>query len=368
MLENNEVVKYLDRIREIKKSYPLYDLHVHPFEVLGEGFTYLQNLQDKDVYSVNSAPYTPPATGQLKLKQPAMTGPRPSAELRAKMALLTARRLYAHTGAKPFADHMRLSGIAKILLLPVMSSAEAEDLQMKMLRGMFGDDDRFALGYCVPNRVANHEISSHVRAAVARYKIKALKIHPNVTEIDLSASSGKERVEYIIEAAGKADLPVVIHGGRSNGLKDPLAAAHGMLENLQHLDWGQSSAAVIIAHAGTYGHDLAQIQAEILPLMNKLLARHDNLFVDIAGVEFEVLNAIVTTLDRDRILFGSDALYYCQWEAVVKLMHVLRNKVGDYEECFIKIVSLNPASHFFIDEQPPNQSSKMFMEATGTKI
>ena len=351
MLERNEVNKYLESIKDIKKSYALFDMHVHPFDVMRDGFTYTRNLQHDGIYSVNSSPYAPPTTGQLKISPlPEMTGQQLNPELREKMALLTARRLYAHTGTKLFADHMQLSGIDKILLLPVLSPDEADDHQMNMLCSMFGDDDRFALGYCIPNSVANHEISNIVRDAVHSYKIKAIKIHPNITGIDLPASSGKERVEYIIEAASQAGLKVVIHGGKSTGIKDPLAASYGILKNLQHLDWGNTNQAVIIAHAGTYGHDLSQIKEEVLPLMNKLLSRHSNVFVDVSGLELEAINAIVTSIDIDRIFFGSDALYNSQWGALVKLMHVLQKNVPNYEECFVKIASVNPAGHFFAEK------------------
>jgi predicted TIM-barrel fold metal-dependent hydrolase len=355
MLERTEVEKYLECIKDIKKSYALFDMHVHPFDVMCDGFTYTKNLQHEGIYSVNSSQYAPPTTGQLKISQlPEMTSQQLNPELREKMAILTARRLYAHTGTKLFADHMQLSGIDKILLLPVLSSDESDDLQMKMLYSMFGDNDRFALGYCIPNNVANNEIRNLVRDAVHSYKIKAIKIHPNITEIDLSESSGKERVEYIIEAASKAGLRVVIHGGRSTGIKDPMAASYGILKNLQHIDWGNTNQAVIIAHAGTYGHDLYQIKEEVLPLMNKLLSRHSNVFVDVSGLELDAISAIVTSIDMDRIFFGSDALYNSQWGALVKLMHVLQNNAPNYEECFVKIASLNPARHFFAEKHATN--------------
>ncbi len=355
MLARNEVTKYLESIKDIKKSYALFDMHVHPFDVMCDGFTYTQNLQHEGIYSGNSSQYTPPATGQLKISQlPEMTSQQLNPGLREKMAILTARRLYAHTGTKLFADHMQLSGIDKILLLPVLRTDEADDRQMEMLCRMFGADDRFALGYCIPNSVANNEISNLVRDAVHSYKIKAIKIHPNITEIDLSESSGKERVEYILEAASKTGLKVVIHGGRSTGTKDPRAASYGILKNLQHIDWGKTNQAVIIAHAGTYGHDLSQIKAEVLPLMNKLLSRHSNVFVDVSGLELEAIKAIVTSIDMDRIFFGSDALYNSQWSSVVKLMHVLQSNAPNYEECFIKIASLNPAGHFFAEKHATN--------------
>jgi hypothetical protein len=349
MLEINVVKKYLEQIKDIKKSYSLIDMHVHPLDVMCDGFTYNKNLQHQGIYSLNSSPYAPPTAGQVKISpQPKKTSLQLNPDLQEKMATLTARRLYAHSGAKMFADHMQLSGIDKSLLLPVLGADESDTWQMKILCDMFGDDDRFALGYCIPNCVANNEISNTVNNAVKNYKIKAIKLHPNITGIDLSSSSGKERVEYIIEAAGKASLMVVIHGGRSTGIKDQSASSYGIMKNLQYVDWGKTNEAVIIAHAGTYGHDLSQIKDEVLPITSKLLSRHSNLFVDVSGLEFDAISAVVTMIDRDRIFFGSDALYNSQWSSVVKLMHVLKKNGPDYEDCFIQISSLNPSKHFLM--------------------
>lgn len=358
MLKANEVNRYLDQIKYIKKSHSLIDIHVHPFNLMCNGFTYTKNLQHEGIYSANSSPYTPPTYGQLKISQTPETTIRAlKPELQRKMAILTARRLYAHTGTKMFTDHMQLSGIDKILLLPVLGPDESDDYQMETLCSMFGNDDRFALGYCIPNSVANNEIDNTVRHAVHKYKIKAIKIHPNITELDLASSLGRERVEYIIAAAGKTGLNVVIHGGRSTGIKDHLAATYGIIKNLQQIDWGNTKKAVIIAHAGTYGHDLHQIKEEVFPIMDKLLSRHNNLFVDVSGLEFEVISAVVKYIDINRVFFGSDALYNSQWGAAVKLMHALQKNFRDYEDCFIRICSTNPSSHFFTVSHQANQSN-----------
>lgn len=347
MLELNSVERYIESIMDIKKSYALFDMHVHPFDVMGNGLTYTQNSQHEGIYSSSSAKYTPPTIGQLRISQlPEMAIQQLDPELREKMSILTARRLYTHTGASLFADHMRLSGIDKILLLPVLNTADPDDLQIKMLVRMFGDDDRFALGYSISNSVANNEISATIKTAMHKYQIKAIKIHPNITGLDLSSSSGKERVECILEAAGKAGLTVIIHGGRSPGIKDPLAASYGILRNLSQINWGGTSQTVIIAHAGTYGHDLSQINNEELPLMNRLLSQYSNLFVDVSGLEVEVISTIVKRIDTDRIFFGSDALYNSQWGSLVKLLHVLQKHFSNYEEYFLKITSLNATEHF----------------------
>jgi len=352
MLERNAVEKYLENINDIKNSYALFDIHVHPFEVMGNGLTYTENPHHDGIFSVNSARYLPPIFGKLKISRPSATERRPtSPELQAKMATLTARQLYAHTGSRLFADHMQLSGIDRILLLPVLGEEEPDDLQMKMLREMFGADERFALGYSIPNLAANSEISGLVADAVQEFGVRAIKIHPNITGIDLSVGPGKERIEYILEAAGKAGLAVIVHGGLSPGVRNTAAASHGILRNLRDIDWGLSDRPVVIAHAGIYGHDLSQAEGEVLPLMNKLLLQHDNLFVDVAGLEVDQVRAVVKQIDHERIMFGSDALYSPQWSVLVKLMHCLKIYGTDHEDVFVKITSLNPSRYIFSADQ-----------------
>ncbi len=346
MLNRNDVEKYLGCIRDIKKSYPLFDMHVHPFDVFGNGLTYSRNFQHDGLFSVNSCRYSPPALRRLRISPPESNGLLVAPDLKAKMAVLSARSLYAHTGARLFSDHMQLSGIDRILLLPVLGPDESDEPQMEMLSSMFGDDDRFALGCCIPNNVANNGIGAFVQNAVRDYKIRAIKIHPNITKIDLSSESGIERVEHILEAAGNSGLMVIVHGGRSTEVNDPKASTYGIARNLARVDWGITDQAVIVAHAGTYGHDLQEIKREVLPKMNKLLSRHANMFVDISGLEVGAVTSVVKSIDNDRIFFGSDALYNSQFGSVVKLLHVLKNNAGDHEEKFVKITSTNPAGCF----------------------
>ena len=352
MLERNQVERYLEIIQKLKKSYTLIDMHVHPFDVMFNDFNYINNSQCDGIYSANANNYVSPDIGQLKISQLSDTGTQSlNSELRAKMAMLTSRRLYAHTGPKLFRDHMRLSGIDKTLLLPVVSADESDNEQIKMLAHMFGDDERFALGYCIPNCIDNDEIGNVVKVASQDYNIKAIKIHPNITGIDIFSSSGKERIEFMLKASRDTKLPVIIHGGRSSGLRNPEATEYSTLTNLQHIDWSITNQAVVVAHAGTYGYDLSQITEEILPLMSKLLSQYSNLFVDISGLTFEEISAILRNIDTDRILFGSDALYNSQWGALVKLFYALQKSISDYEEVFLKIVSHNPSRLIMQDSE-----------------
>ena len=78
-----------------------------------------------------------------------------------------------------------------------------------------------------------------------------------------------------------------------------------------------------------------------------MLQSHDNLMIDVSGLDFHVLVVVLRNIDADRIIFGSDALYYSQWSVVVKLLGALKEVFSDVEENFLKIMSINPSQAIF---------------------
>ena len=84
-------------------------------------------------------------------------------------------------------------------------------------------------------------------------------------------------------------------------------------------------------------------------MLDKMLQAHPNLYVDISGLTFEPLKLVLQSVNGDRILFGSDALYASQWEAVTMTMHALRELGMALEENFIKFASINPRKTIFED-------------------
>ena len=64
------------------------------------------------------------------------------------------------------------------------------------------------------------KIKQKIKELIEQFGIRAMKFHPNVTEVDLNTSYGKERTEAILCACGECGLPLIIHGGRSSILKN----------------------------------------------------------------------------------------------------------------------------------------------------
>jgi hypothetical protein len=346
-MDKYSVQKSIDALKELKGSNTFYDVHVHPYEVMFDSCKYSPSAASRGVYSSCATEYRPPELGDLNLGAPDFAkGKEVDKKLRAMASLLGARRSYSHTGPKVFGDQMNLCGIDKALMLPVMGKDEVGGGQLKAISEMFGGDERFLFGYCVPNDIQNDQVEKDVRHVVAEYDVRVLKIHPSVTGIDLGRREGIDRVEAILDAAGKCGLKTIIHGGMSPDCTDSQSVYHGTINNLQHIDWSITPETVVIAHGGCYGHSPDDACDNIIPGMVKLFKRHDNLSIDTSGVGFDVLCHLLKCFDLERILFGSDALYEKQWVAIVRLWQALQHSVKMHEDALFGIVSINPGKLF----------------------
>jgi predicted TIM-barrel fold metal-dependent hydrolase len=157
----------------------------------------------------------------------------------------------------------------------------------------------------------------------------------------LETRTGRARTHAILAACDGLQLPLVVHGGRSPILGDSPAADHAVLAKLETIDWSTSNASVVVSHFGVYGcpGDVIPAQAE---RMNALLARYANIVTDTSGVDYAVLTYLLRTVNHDRIVFGSDAMYTPMWKSIVQLLRALETVGPNAESSFVKIVSTNP--------------------------
>ncbi len=345
MLNEDKIRKYLQVVKDIKLSYELIDIHVHPTEIIYNNLNYYQNQNNQGLYSRVNSKYVPPRIENTRLKEKNSTENSINDRLKNKIYSIMINNLYNHIGPKVMEDHMKISGVDRILLLPVAPSKGMVDNQMTIMNEMYGNDDRFLFAYCVPNTVDENNICNSIKAAINIYDIKAIKLHPNITEIDLTSNIGIHRVEAILSACNDLDLPLVVHSGKSPILENKDASEYSTINNLEKVDWSISTETVVIAHAGTYGHEPEEVENNILPKINKMLNRYDNLMVDISGIGSNILIQILKNVDHNRILFGSDALYNVQWSSIVVLLNAIEKVYKKIEDYFLQIVSLNPSKH-----------------------
>jgi predicted TIM-barrel fold metal-dependent hydrolase len=347
MISEKDIKKYLQIVRDLGRENPFYDIHAHPFEIIFDSVAYYPSSSQRGLYSTRDTPFRPPEIADLKSDSGLRPGGAKSGSWKPEYHMISLRRIYSHTGPAVFGHHMALTGIDKVLLLPVEPPDGVLDRRINAMAEIFGEDQRFSFSSSVPNRVKNHEITEFVRDEIRKFKIVAIKLHPNITGIDLGSRSGKERVESILESCEEFGLPLVVHGGRSPVLKNLEAAEYGLIRNFEEIRWGISKRAVIIAHAGGHGCEPIEMEQEVLPVLKRLLSRCSNLLVDISGLEMDSLALVLRHVDVKRILFGSDALYAAPWTALAKLAHAIKSEGTGLEETLIQIGSVNPSKFIF---------------------
>ncbi|MCP3178144.1 amidohydrolase [Desulfuromonas sp. KJ2020] len=346
-MDQKAVQNALNTIREIKGSHTFYDIHVHPFEVMFDACQYRHSPGYDGLYCSSSSTYKAPEITEVNLHQDlAKPGETLDPKYRAMACLLNARRFYSHTGPVVFADQMALCGIDKVLLLPVMAENESGEAQMNAMCRMFGQSDKFMTAYSVPNDIPNDDVDAQMGRIVAKYNVRALKIHPSVTGIDLGCQKGIDRVESLLAAANNNGLKVVIHGGKSPNCKNSQAISYGIIQNLRNIDWSIISEPVIIAHGGCFGYGYEEAKETIVPILLNLFESHDHLSFDTSAIGIELLSHLFERFDSKRILFGSDALYEKQWISILKLWCGLTLSNKKLEKSLLDILCLNAIKIF----------------------
>ena len=343
MLKVIESKKYLQIALDLKKNYKFFDLHVHPYEIFREANNTFQNV--KKIYKDNceTEKKGKQIIEDLIFDEEGKYNKISNIFMKNDALAQKFAKLYDYASPNLFKLYMDMSLIDKILFLPVALPIVKLNRQITQMNRLFGKDERFYLGSGIPSNLSNSGVYSYLREKKYKYDIKAVKVHPNVSEIDLFTKNGIERIECILYACDKLKLPLIIHGGRSPSilLKNKKAAKYSIIENLEQIDWGISNYPVIIAHACSYGYEKYEMEKTVLPRVQNLILKFKKLFVDISGLNIEQIGKVLENLEIDRIVFGSDALYDSQWAGIVKLLYCL--KENDLEESFLKIVSFNPS-------------------------
>jgi predicted TIM-barrel fold metal-dependent hydrolase len=348
--------RYLSLLRELKSCCRFYDIHVHPYEVLFDRFSYESDASISGVLSLAGKCYQGPALAPFKFPEAAFFNEeQPDSQRLQDISLMLLRKVYGSVGAPVFVDHMNLSAMDGVLLLPV-APAWCDPVQfegrMRWVRELYQDRDRFWIAGCIPATLEGEEIGAYAATLKERYGIRAMKCHPVVSGIDLGAAAGKGWLEQMLVACGALGLPLLLHGGRNNPYWGGSRGDFGSIWHLREIDFSLSRHPVILAHAGLHRCSAQEISEQGLSILTKMLNRHAQLYVDISGLGFEQLKLVLQSVDRERILFGSDALYVPQWEAVTMTMHAIQDLGLALEESFIQLASSNPSRIVFKDQEP----------------
>lgn len=346
MISLNESKKYLQVIHDLNGFYSFYDVHTHPFEIIFSEHKYKQRETSHHLYSAGLTCFPFPKITEFMIGLNNKN--KRVAELFHTSEILKKKisNQYFHTGPFVFEKNMNISGIGRVLLLPVASTEKSVEAQMLEMEKMFGSDNKFLFGWSVSNSISNDKIYLNAKNAKARFNIKAIKLHPNITEIDPKSKSGKSRIEIILETCSKLKLPLIVHGGKSRILRNMEASSYSTLKNLACINWDISSSPVIIAHGGFFGYNYEKIDSRDLEILKNLLSKYHNVLIDLSGLNVQTILLLLKNVDSNKILFGSDMLYETQWQMVVKTLFAIDKKTKRLEETFIKFSYDNPAKCF----------------------
>ncbi len=345
---DDRIDKYLCCIKEIRKSFKTYDIHIHPIEIFFNFLDYQEDLALKGLFRFGERTYKQPSLEELGKLKPSLEK-HPLIHERSQITRMFFRSVYFHTGPRVFREYFDILGIDRGLLLPVAPEIGPIDQQMDLLNAMFNGETRFCMAGCVPNTIMNQQVYSFMKQQKEKHRVVATKIHPNITGINLNTSEGKERVECIIEASSNLGLPVIIHGGRSHFLKND-NGRFADISNLKDIDFN-SSTPIIIAHGGTYGLSASEVMKEAIPVLKSLLCLYPNLNIDIAGLDHDTINRLLTCVEPERVLFGSDALYENQILMLVRFLYALESSGLNFEDSLIQILCENAANRIFVEDQ-----------------
>ena len=351
MISRSRVEAYLAMAQGVGRAQPLFDVHVSPYEVIFCELDYRPNPEHPGVHSLEGTPYRPPRPGPLRVEDAeAIDAVTERAEVPKKLSTMMMRKHYAHIGPRVVADQMALCGIGKSLLIPVVRPGSDPAEQARLMFDLYGDDPRFEFAYCPVSLGSEARAVEEIRGVTAQHPLRAIKVNANIQGIDVASPGGRSCLEHLMAACRVTALPMIVHGGISRLLKHPRGRAFAALGTLASIPWRDSGTPVVISHAGMFGCSSAQVAA-LLPVLERLLSDNDNVMVDISGLSVPTLCAVLGRIDGARVVFGSDALYFPQWSAVVKVLHALDLLGMPVQETFAMLAGTNPARHLFSQER-----------------
>ena len=336
LTSEEQMEKYLAVIKEVHQSCTTYDIHIHPFEVFFNPLDYKEDPHRKGLFSLGNIKYSKPTLQSLKS---ALSKEEPSSLPDTRSLKFFLRRSYLHTGPFVFRSLLGIAKIDKGLLLPVGRGNADFEKQMTLMFRMYSGDKRFCIAGSIPDFIKNEEIQGFLKTQIDQYAIVAVKIHPNLSGIDLNEATGQGRLESIIGACSNLALPLIIHAGRSNHLTGS-ASRFAEIANFKLLNL-KTSAPIVIAHGGAYGIPADEIHEVVIPVLRELLDTNENLCIDISGLSFETIRQLLINIDIDKILFGSDALYYNPFAMEIRLLDALESVHLKIEESYMRIISQN---------------------------
>lgn len=313
----------------------IYDTHIHPFEVLG-----VCNKGDfNSKIEVKSAP---------SLLEKLNFNP---------LALSTLDRLFHFAPwyiKKNIRDNFRTDNYKKLIkemddaivdrgvVVPVAPFVNVDDL------ASYVDSDRFSvLGTIDIHNIEANDIEKELLRQKNEYKIQGIKLHPNIQRFypvpTHNTEELAEKLKLLYKSINKLKLYTLFHSGVSYlPVRDSFEkVSFAKLENFLDKDaslFDYLSMPVVLAHLGSYN-----IKVPNSDLLDEILQRYNNVYLDTAGVNSDFLNKLVDKKNTQKIIFGSDAGYFDIKYSIYRILNSLYNSHNGSlnDELVMKIFSQN---------------------------
>ena len=313
-MNKQRVISILSKISEIKKNTGLrvIDTHVHPLDVMGVvHYTDIKNEYAKMDYLI------PSILEKFNYGETAKIGSRAFFKFFPKQVNNIIKTTYESIVERRILDEMDIALIDTAVMLPV-----APWLPSKIVAEKFSSTRLITLGSIDIHSIKLEEIDNFLKNLVEKYKIKGIKLHPNLQNFRPQPSHNPkdlgEKLHCLYKFAEKEHLYILFHGGISfyTDFTDPKyqgnisrSRVNAVLKNFCDNN-GKSelfknyNIPIVIAHLGHYG-----IVNPDYKLINTIAKKFNNVYFDTAGVSPSFIKNVLNIIPSQKIIFGSDALY-----------------------------------------------------------
>jgi predicted TIM-barrel fold metal-dependent hydrolase len=351
---NEKIERCLKMVGEIRSDWVTYDIHIHPTEIVFNLCDYTENNEVKGLFSSGRSRYSPPSLEKIEEEWQNVAKGELHVE-RPQIARMFLQKRYSHTGPTVLCDSFDISEIDRGMLLSVAPREQSFHKQIDLTYRMFKNQERFRLAGSVPNDVQSDHVESFLRRTMAEKGISAVKIHPNISGMNLTTREGKERIGWITEACSILGLPLIIHTGRSNYV-DAQWSCLAELRNLEDINLNYKIP-IVLAHGGAYGCLRHEMEKEIMPILKRILRKYPNTFVDVSALSYEKMQVLLSEVSTERIMFGSDALYENQCVMLARLVCALEEVSENAEDDLVRVLCHNPGTYIF--KENPSKDKKV---------
>lgn len=320
-LSVEQVERYLSEVRDVCAGETTFDIHVHATEVIKSKPVYGPMI-DGVLSASDDKAYKPPVLTNVRVST---AEEQTAGRMQNRLSEMAFTRAYTHTGPRVVADQLDLAKVNNAVFLPVDNGRQPVAEQMQIIKFCCETDQRFVAGYCVPNDVPDEALAAELTRVREEFSVRLIKVHPNISGLDITTAQGQNRLHRLLRACDDLELPVLIHGGCSPILGDAPARTYSAINNLEAVDWSLTRSPVVIAHFGIYGCQCcASTQtSDAERKLLELLETHEHLYTDTSGVSYAAIERMLSLLEPERVVFGSDAFYVPVFRQLSLVAHAL---------------------------------------------